>query len=97
MTDTGVNAIDLIANADQPGEIPSNADDDGNGYIDDIHGFNTLLGNGHPLTITVTDRMCRIIGAAANNGVGIAGVNWRCKIVALKFAGPTVRTDLGGH
>lgn len=97
--DTGINYAhpDLIANIwTNPDEVAgNNLDDDGNGYVDDVHGFNTLLGtgqvfddNGHG------SHVAGVIGATANNGIGLSGLNWRCKLVALKFAdsqgqGPT--------
>ena len=68
------------------GEIPGNGiDDDGNGYIDDVHGWNTVSGSGN-----VFDRnghgthVAGTIAAEANNGVGIAGVAPNVKIMVLK-------------
>jgi subtilisin family serine protease len=88
--DTGIayNHPDLAANMWQnPGEIPNNGiDDDGNGYIDDVYGWDfanndndPLDGNGHGTHTAGT------IGAVGNNGVGVAGVNWNVKLAALKF------------
>lgn len=90
--DTGMNYNhpDLSANAwTNPGEIPSNGiDDDGNGFIDDIRGWdfvnndnNPIDDNGHGTHTAGT------IGARGNNGVGVTGVNWQCKLMALKFLG----------
>ncbi|MDQ6977652.1 MAG: S8 family serine peptidase, partial [Ghiorsea sp.] len=51
--DTGVdyNHPDLAANIwVNPGEIAGNfIDDDGNGYIDDVHGINAIVGSGDPM------------------------------------------------
>ncbi|HXE97370.1 MAG TPA: S8 family peptidase [Dongiaceae bacterium] len=65
-------------------------DDDGNGIIDDIHGYNAITGSsdltddvGHGTHVAGT------IGAAGNNGVGVAGVNWNVRIMACKFLGAT--------
>lgn len=61
-------------------------DDDNNGYIDDIHGYD-FINN----TAKIIDdhghgtHVAGIIGAQGNNHVGIAGVNWNVKIMALKF------------
>lgn len=71
-----------------PGEIPNNGiDDDGNGYKDDVQGWDFYFndndpndGNGHGTHVAGT------IGAKGNNGKGVAGVNWNCKIVALRIA-----------
>ncbi|WP_298319033.1 S8 family peptidase [uncultured Aquimarina sp.] len=61
----------------------NNIDDDGNGYVDDVKGWNTAtnddnvgdLGHGTPVS--------GIIGAKGNNNLGVAGVNWDVKIMAI--------------
>ena len=90
VSDTGMDYThpDLTANVwTNPGEIPGNGkDDDGNGYIDDVHGWDfanndsdPMDDHGHGTHVSGT------IGAAANNGVGVAGINWHVKIQAVKF------------
>jgi subtilisin family serine protease len=84
---------DLAANVwVNPGEIPGNGiDDDGNGYIDDVHGWNSMHDNG--VTYDLNDRLneihgtavAGIIGAEGGNGIGVAGVNWSVQLVAGKF------------
>jgi subtilisin family serine protease len=88
--DTGIqlNHPDLAANIwTNPAEIAGNSlDDDGNGYIDDIHGINTITGNGAPDDDNGHGTHCAgILGAKGNNSAGIAGVSWNAKIVAAKF------------
>ena len=88
--DTGVDYDhpDLRANIwTNPGEIPGNAlDDDGNGYVDDIHGYDFLNNDNDPKDdCGHGSHVAGTIGAVANNGLGVAGINWQCKIVALKF------------
>ncbi|GFO65282.1 S8 family serine peptidase [Geomonas paludis] len=78
------------------GEIPGNGiDDDGNGYIDDVHGINSInsyvdaggpaaAGDpmddaGHGTHVSGT------IGAAGNDGRGVVGVNWSVKMIGCKF------------
>ena len=61
-------------------------DDDGNGYIDDIHGYDFVNDDGDPKD----DRghgthVAGTIGAMGNNGTGVAGVNWNVQIMPLKF------------
>lgn len=68
------------------GETANGIDDDGNGYIDDIYGINAITGSGDPMdTDGHGTHVSGIIGAVGNNGIGVAGVNWKVKIMALKF------------
>jgi len=64
-----------------------NCDDDGNGYVDDIHGFNFTqdppTGSGVCTAAHHGLFVAGIIGARGNNGEGISGVAWRCKLVGL--------------
>ena len=68
-------------------EIPDNhIDDDGNGYIDDVHGWdfinednNPSDDNGHGTHVSGT------IAAVGNNGVGVCGVSWSARILPIKF------------
>jgi subtilisin family serine protease len=89
--DTGVdyNHVDLAENiwtnlAEQNG-LPG-VDDDGNGYIDDIHGYNFAYGIPDPMDDNGHGTHCSgTIGAVGNNGVGVTGVTWRVRIMAVKF------------
>ena len=77
------------------GEIAGNGiDDDNNGYIDDIHGINTVGIEGNRTPETEGDpidelghgtHVAGIAGAVGNNGLGVAGVAWQAKLMALKF------------
>ncbi|MCA9771333.1 MAG: S8 family serine peptidase, partial [Myxococcales bacterium] len=68
-------------------EIPGNGlDDDGNGVIDDVHGYNAITNGGNPLDDNDHGSHCSgTIGAVGDNGVGVAGVNWDVSIMAIKF------------
>ncbi len=92
--DTGIdfNHPDLQGNIwVNPGEIANDGiDNDGNGYIDDVRGWNFVTntnnpqdGNGHGKHVSGT------IAARGNNGIGVAGVAWNAKIVPLKFLSDT--------
>jgi hypothetical protein len=78
---------DLAANIwRNPGEIPGNGiDDDGNGYIDDVHGYDFVNNDADPLDDNRHGtHVAGIIGAAGDNGLGIAGVAWQSRLMALK-------------
>ncbi len=61
-------------------------DDDGNGFIDDIHGYNFYSKNGNPQDGHGHGSHCSgVIGARGNDGYGIAGVNWKVQLMAVKF------------
>ena len=72
-----------------PGETAGNGiDDDANGYIDDVNGWD-FLGNdnspgyeGEPSGAHGT-HVAGTIGAVGDNGLGLAGVNWRSSIMPL--------------
>lgn len=98
VVDTGVdyNHPDLHANIwTNPDEIPLNGkDDDGNGWFDDHYGIDSSASdpigwdsdpfddNAHGTHVAGT------IGAVANNGIGVAGVNWDVSIMPLKCFDP---------
>lgn len=69
-------------------EIPDNGiDDDGNGYSDDVHGYNFISDTGDVMDDNGHGtHLAGIIGARGNNGIGIAGINWQVQILPLKFA-----------
>lgn len=70
-----------------PGEIANNnIDDDNNGYVDDIHGWNFNNNTNNPIDEVGHGTHCAgTIGAVGNNGIGVVGVNWKVKMAALKF------------
>ena len=81
---------DLAANVwRNPDEIPGNGlDDDGNGYVDDIHGWDFYSDdavlddpNGHGTHVAGT------LGAVGNNGIGVTGVAQEVSLAGLRFLG----------
>lgn len=62
-------------------------DDDGNGYIDDVHGWDFVNQNNQPQDDDLESHgthVAGIIGARGNNAEGIAGINWRLSLMPLK-------------
>jgi Zn-dependent metalloprotease len=99
--DTGIdyNHEDLAANMwINTGEIPGNGiDDDNNGYVDDVHGYDFFNRDGDPMDDHGHGTHCSgTIGAVGNNGVGVAGVCWNVKIMALKFLSAAGEGDTAG-
>jgi len=92
VVDTGVdyNHRDLQANMwVNSGEIPDNGvDDDGNGYVDDIYGYDFINKDSDPIDDRGHGTHCSgTIAAEGDNGLDIAGVCWDGRIMALKFLG----------
>lgn len=102
VVDTGVDLThpDLVENLwTNPGEIPGNGiDDDGNGFIDDVHGYDFGELDSNPQDNPPFDptgqlppgghgtEVAGVIGAVGNNNTGVVGVNWAVSIMALKIA-----------
>lgn len=87
--DTGVEIThpDIISNLwHNPGEIPDNGiDDDENGYIDDIIGWDFCNNTPHPFDpLGHGTHVSGIIGAKGNNAIGITGVCWNVSLMPLK-------------
>ncbi|HET9425866.1 MAG TPA: S8 family peptidase [Gemmatimonadaceae bacterium] len=83
---------DLAANAaTNPGEVAGNGvDDDGNGYVDDVYGWDFAGGNNSVFDGYNDDHGTHVagtIGAVGGNGTGVAGVCWSVKLMNAKFLG----------
>lgn len=79
-----------------PGEIPdNNLDDDHNGYVDDITGYNFFGTTWHLDNNQTMDyfghgtHLAGIIGARANNGIGIKGLSQQVQLIAARFLDST--------
>lgn len=99
--DTGMllNHQDLAANLwVNPGEIANNGiDDDGDGYIDDVNGWDFFFNDANPNDDPGGPgghgtHTAGTIGAVGNNAFGVVGVNWTVKIMPIKIYS-TIGTD----
>jgi len=70
-----------------PGEIPDNGlDDDGNGFVDDVTGWDFANGDNDPFDDAYHGtHVSGIAAATGDNGIGIAGVAWRARLLPVKF------------
>jgi subtilisin family serine protease len=76
-------------------------DDDANGYVDDVHGVDVVNGTGNPMDVGFWDTpalpatnayyhgtfIAGLIGAVGNNGIGMAGLNWSVRLMAIRHYG----------
>ena len=88
--DTGIDYThpDLAANIwTNPGEIAGNGiDDDANGFVDDVHGYDFANNDGDPMDDHGHGtHVSGTIGAVGGNGTGVTGVSWNVSLMALKF------------
>jgi subtilisin family serine protease len=73
-------------------------DDDGNGYVDDEHGWDFVSDDRTIYDGTGDDHGTHVagtIGAAGGNGVGVAGVNWNVTLIGGKFLGSSGGSTTG--
>lgn len=92
--DTGIDTFhdDLANNIwNNSGEIPANGiDDDGNGYVDDVYGFDFRNDDGSVFDLGENPHgthVAGILAAKGNNGLGVVGVNWDINLISAKIMG----------
>ena len=94
VVDSGADVThpDLDANIwTNSGEVANGLDDDANGLVDDLKGWDFASGdanvndtNGHGTHVSGT------IGAEGHNAAGVTGVNWRVKVMPLRAGNSTL-------
>ncbi len=89
--DTGVDYThpDLASNMwVNPGEIATNGlDDDGNGYVDDVYGYDFADNTSNPTDSGYHGtHVAGTIAAIGNNNLGVIGVNYQAHIMALRVS-----------
>jgi hypothetical protein len=85
------NHTDLQGNFwSNPYDAVDGVDNDGNGYVDDVHGWDFDKNDNSTFDGTQDDHGTHVsgtIGAKGGNGTGVAGVNWNVTIISAKFLG----------
>jgi len=80
------------------GEIPGNGiDDDNNGYVDDVHGWDAYASDGSVPSDGHGTHVAGIVGAKGNNGAYVAGVNWNIKLMPLAGSSGTTSIVLEAY
>jgi subtilisin family serine protease len=70
-------------------------DDDGNGFVDDVYGWDFVDKDGYPVDYNSHGtHVAGIIASNGNNGLGITGVMWSAKIMPLRFLGVSGAGDV---
>lgn len=71
-------------------EIPGdNIDNDGNGYIDDVNGWNAYNNSGNITSDSHGTHVAGTVGAKGNNTLGVTGVNWNVKVMGVSGSSET--------
>ncbi|MCB1605340.1 MAG: S8 family serine peptidase, partial [Xanthomonadales bacterium] len=80
------------------GEIPNNGkDDDNNGFIDDINGWNAYNNTGAVESDYHGTHVAGTVGAVGNNGINGTGINWDVKIMAVNGSSGSTSTVLKAY
>ena len=67
-------------------EVPGDGvDNDDNGYVDDLHGFNFIDSLGEYNIDVHGTQVAGIVGAVGDNGIGVTGTNWRAQLMLFSI------------
>ncbi len=79
-------------------EIPNNnIDDDQNGYVDDVQGWNAYLNSGNHFNDNHGTHVSGTVGAKGNNGIGVTGVNWDVKVMPISGSSSVESTVVSAY
>ena len=79
-------------------ETPNdNIDNDGNGYVDDYNGWNTVLNNDDYGNGSHGTNCLGMIGAKGNNGLAVAGANWDVKMMVVNMGSLTQASVISAY
>ncbi|UCE04016.1 MAG: S8 family serine peptidase [Candidatus Latescibacterota bacterium] len=89
---------DLAANVwSNPGEVLNGVDDDGNGFVDDVRGWNFADASNDPTGLVQTPgsaghgtHVAGIACAVTNNGTGVSGASWNARFMPVCVSHPSV-------
>lgn len=80
------------------GEIAGNGlDDDNNGYIDDINGWNAYNNNGAITSSSHGTHVAGTVAAKGNNSIGVTGVNWNAQVMAIQGSSGNEATVIAAY
>lgn len=87
---------DLVGNHwTNTAEVYDGTDTDGNGYIDDVNGWNVSTNNDNIGTGGHGTSVAGMMGAVGNNGIGVAGANWDVKMMVVAgYAQPFTQANI---
>jgi len=96
---TDINHADLVNNLwVNTAEIPGNGvDDDKNGYVDDVNGWNGYNNTGSIPAGMHGTHVSGIVGAEGNNNRQVSGVNWNVKIMPVAASSGDIAVVLKGY
>ncbi len=79
-------------------EIPDNGiDDDSNGYIDDVHGWNAYSSSGDIPGDNHGTHVSGTVSARGDNEIGVAGVNWNAQLMPVAASSSFESTVVEGY
>jgi len=79
-------------------EIAGNSiDDDNNGYVDDVNGWNAYNTSGNITSSQHGTHVSGTVAAIGNNSLGVAGINWNGKVMAIQASSGTESVVVAGY